>query len=232
MIGLSLFRILLRLREVYMGSFLVENESSFKKFYSTVVVSGVSSYDYVFNLLNSKSIDTFNRVVYFFAQCSHESSGFTCMSENLNYSANGLLKHFPKYFKTLDFAEAYASKKDRDVYIANRVYANRMGNGDELSGDGYRYRGRGYIQLTGKDNYTRFAKYMGMGLDEVVKHLETVEGAFDSAVWYWSVNRLNHFCDAEDFKGLTKAINGGYNGLEDRIRILNRYIDLFNSILG
>lgn len=215
-----------------MSSFLVENEFAFKKFYNLLVKDGVTSYDFVFNLLESKSINTFNRVVYFFAQCSHESAGFSRRVENLKYSVDGLLKIFPKYFKTREFAEAYVNKKDRDVYIANRVYASRLGNGDELSGDGYRYRGRGYIQLTGKDNYTRFASYLGRSLEDVVDYASTVEGAFESAVWYWSVNSLNRFCDSEDFKGLTRAINGGLNGLDDRLSLKDRYSGLLSDLIN
>lgn len=215
-----------------MSSFLVENEFAFKKFYNLLVKDGVTSYDFVFNLLESKSINTFNRVVYFFAQCSHESAGFSRRVENLKYSVDGLLKTFPKYFKTREFAEAYVNKKDRDVYIANRVYAGRLGNGDELSGDGYRYRGRGFIQLTGKDNYTRFASYLGRSLDDVVDYVSTVEGAFESAVWFWSVNSLNHFCDSEDFKGLTRAINGGLNGLDDRLSLKDKYSGLLSDLIN
>lgn len=215
-----------------MSSFLVENEFAFKRFYSLLVKNGIASYDFVYSLLESKSINTFNRVVCFFAQCSHESAGFSRVVENLNYSVDGLLRVFPRYFKTREFAEAYVSKKDRDVYIANRVYANRLGNGDELSGDGFRYRGRGYIQLTGKDNYKRFASYLGRSLDDdFVDYVSTVEGAFESAVWFWSVNDLNRFCDSNDFEGLTRAINGGLNGLDDRLSLRDKYAGLLSVLV-
>jgi putative chitinase len=147
------------------------------------------------------------------AQCAHESGNFVFIRENLNYKAASLQKTFAKYFPTAELAQQYANKPER---IANRVYASRMGNGPEASGDGYRYCGRGLIQLTGKDNYTFFAGSLGITVEEASEYLATFEGAAQSACWFWEQNNLNRFADANDVKGLTKAINGGYIGLSDR----------------
>lgn len=153
------------------------------------------------------------RVAGFLAQLAHESGGFTATIENLNYSADGLRKTFPRYFPTLEIAQQYARQPQK---IANRVYSNRMKNGDEASGDGYKFRGRGLIQLTGRDNYTRFAEALEMSLEDTIAYLETPNGATASAGWFWDNNKLNQFCDRDDFITLTKRINGGTNGLEDR----------------
>ena len=159
-------------------------------------------------------INTVNRAAGFLAQCGHESNGFTVLKENLNYSAEGLNKIFHKYFPTVADATPYARKPEK---IANKVYANRMGNGDEHSGDGYRYCGRGLIQLTGKDNYSWFAASLEISPEEASAYLETFEGAAQSACWFWETNNLNVEADAGDIKKMTKKINGGYIGLEDRI---------------
>lgn len=158
-------------------------------------------------------ITTVNRAAGFLAQCGHESAGFTVLKENLNYSAEGLNKIFKKYFPTLESAQPYARNPEK---IANKVYANRMSNGPESSGDGYKFRGRGAIQLTGRDNYTQFANAVGMSLDEAVADLETLDGAIESACWFWKKNGLNAICDRDDIVTMTKKINGGTIGLEDR----------------
>ena len=165
-------------------------------------------------LLPDYDITTPARVAAFVAQCAHESADFVFIKENLNYRAATLTKVFPKYFPNAAAAASYAGRPEK---IANRVYANRMGNGDEASGDGYRYCGRGLIQLTGKDNYTFFAGSMEIPVEEASEYLATFEGAAQSACWFWETNNLNRFADAGDIKGLTRAINGGYIGLEDRI---------------
>lgn len=158
-------------------------------------------------------INTPSRLACFLAQTAHESGGFKAIRENLNYSAQSLTRVFPKYFNA-----ALAAKYERKPeMIANRVYANRMGNGSEESGDGFTYRGRGLIQLTGKNNYTRFAADFGMTLDEAVEYLETYDGAAMSAGWFWDANKLNDIADREDMLLLTKRINGGTIGLQDRI---------------
>lgn len=153
------------------------------------------------------------RLAGFLAQVAHESGGFNFVKENLNYSADGLRKIFPKYFPTQELANEYARKPEK---IANRVYANRMKNGDESSGDGYRFCGRGLIQLTGRDNYTRFAEALDLNIEDTIKYLETPNGAVASAGWFWDNNKLNDICDRGDFVLLTKRINGGTIGLEDR----------------
>jgi putative chitinase len=166
-------------------------------------------------LLPDYDINSPQRIAAFIAQCSHESGGFTALKENLNYRAVTLRKIFPKYFPTDDLANAFAGKPEM---IANRVYASRMGNGDEASGDGFRYCGRGLIQLTGKSNYQSFADSLEMNVEDVPDYLSTFEGAAQTACWFWESNNLNRFADSGDIKGLTKAINGGYIGLEDRIQ--------------
>jgi putative chitinase len=159
-------------------------------------------------------INTPQRVAAFLAQVAHESGGFNAVKENLNYSAKGLMGTFKKYFPTEDLAKQYERQPEK---IANKVYANRMGNGDEASGDGARFCGRGLIQLTGKQNYTRFAADLGVTLEECVAYLETPAGAVSSAGWFWDSNNLNAISDRGDMKLLTKRINGGHIGLEDRI---------------
>jgi putative chitinase len=153
------------------------------------------------------------RIAGFLAQIAHESGGFNFVKENLNYSADGLRKIFPKYFPTDELAKQYARQPEK---IANRVYANRMSNGDEASGDGFRFRGRGLIQLTGRANYTKFAEDLGMSIEDTINYLETPNGAVASAGWFWDNNKLNQYCDKNDFITLTKRINGGTIGLQDR----------------
>ena len=120
---------------------------------------------------------------------------------------------FPKYFKSLSEAQSFEKQPEK---IANRVYGGRMGNGPEASGEGFKFRGRGYIQLTGKDNYTAFSKSVNKTIDEAVAYLETTDGAIESACWYWNSRNLNATCDAKDIVAMTKKINGGTIGLEDR----------------
>lgn len=164
-------------------------------------------------ILPKYGINTAERVAAFLAQCGHESIDFTVLQENLNYSTKGLGATFSKYFPTVELADGYARKPEK---IASRVYANRMGNGDEASKDGWKYRGRGAIQLTGKDNYTAFSKTIGKTLDETVAYCETLNGAIESACWFWNKNNLNAIADKKDILTLTKRINGGTIGLADR----------------
>lgn len=153
------------------------------------------------------------RLAGFLAQVAHESGGFNAVKENLNYSAKGLMTIFKKYFPTEELAKQYEKQPAK---IANRVYGNRMGNGPEESGDGFKFCGRGLIQLTGKQNYTKFAADLGISVDETVAYLETPNGAVSSAGWFWDNNNLNQYCDKGDFVTLTKRINGGTIGIEDR----------------
>jgi putative chitinase len=169
-------------------------------------------------LLPDYEINTPQRIAAFIAQCAHESGEFTALKENLNYRAVTLRKIFPKYFPTDEIANQYANLPNKQEAIANKVYANRMGNGDEASGDGFRYCGRGLIQLTGKDNYSWFAASIGIRPDEASEYLQTFEGAAQSACWFWESNNLNAFADAGDILTMTKRINGGTIGLDDRIK--------------
>ena len=166
-------------------------------------------------------INTPNRVAAFIAQCSHESGGFKFLKENLNYRAASLRRVFPRYFPDDNTANYYASLPNKQEAIANRVYANRMGNGDEASGDGWRFCGRGLIQLTGRSNYSNFAISIATPVEEIPTYLETFEGAVQSACWFWESNRLNQWADNGDIKELTRRINGGYIGLDDRIKHYN-----------
>ncbi len=169
-------------------------------------------------LLPDYEINTPQRIAAFVAQCAHESGGFTVLKENLNYKPATLRKLFSKYFPTDELAQQYASRPDKQQAIANRIYANRMGNGPEESGDGYRFCGRGLIQLTGRDNYAWFSASLGIDVNEGSEYLETFEGAAQSACWFWETNKLNQWADKGDILTLTKRINGGTIGLEDRIK--------------
>jgi putative chitinase len=172
-------------------------------------------YEALSQLLPDYEIDTPQRVAAFIAQCAHESGGFRMLKENLNYRAVTLRKIFPKYFPTDELAAQYAGKPE---LIANKVYGSRMGNGDEASGDGFRYCGRGLIQLTGKNNYTAFAESIETPVEEIPEFLGTFEGAVQSACWFWESNNLNQWADKGDILTLTKRINGGTIGLDDRIK--------------
>jgi putative chitinase len=163
-------------------------------------------------------INTPQRMAAFIAQCAHESGGFMVLTENLNYRWQSLRKIFPKYFPDDAIAQDYASRPNKQEAIANRIYASRMGNGPEESGDGYRYRGRGLIQLTGRSNYTWFAASLEISPEEATEYLTTFEGAAQSACWFWETNKLNQWADKGDILTLTKRINGGTIGLDDRIK--------------
>jgi putative chitinase len=179
------------------------------------------------NVFPTYDINTPQRVAAFLAQCGHESGGWTLFEENLYYSAQGLCGTFKKYFPTIESATPYARQPEK---IANRVYANRMGNGSEESGDGYKYRGRGPIQLTGKANYTKFAQEMFDDWQNVIDNPDWVTADRDfalmSAIWFWNTNKLNVQADSGDIKLMTKKINGGYIGLDDRIKHYNECINL------
>ena len=164
-------------------------------------------------ILPRYDITTPRRVAGFLAQCGHECVDFNTLKENLNYSADGLHKVFPKRFPTIESAQPYNRQPEK---IANKIYSDRMGNGNEASGEGYKFRGRGAIQLTGKDNYSRFAESIGKDLDEVVAYCDTLEGAIESACWFWATHNLNAKADENDVTGSTKVINGGTLGLDDR----------------
>jgi putative chitinase len=178
-------------------------------------------YNALIAILPEYEIETPLRVAAFLAQCAHESGNFRFIKENLNYRWQSLRKVFPKYFPNDEIAQRYAAMPNRQEAIANRIYANRMGNGPEESGDGYRYCGRGLIQLTGKNNYTNYAMSLEIDVEEAVEHLKTFEGCVQSAAWFWDENKLNQFADKKDIITLSKRINGGTIGLEDRIKHYN-----------
>jgi putative chitinase len=178
-------------------------------------------------ILPEYEINTPERVAAFVAQCAHESGGFKFLKENLNYKAPSLRKVFPKYFTDDATANQYANHPNKQEAIASRIYANRMGNGDEASGDGFKYLGRGLIQLTGKNNYTIFAASIDTPLEDIPEYLQTFEGAVQSACWFWEQNNLNQWADKGDILTLTKRINGGTIGLEDRIKHYNHAVHLF-----
>ncbi len=158
-------------------------------------------------------IDNERRMAAFLAQCAHESGLFAHVRENLNYSAQGLRGIWPKRFPTLAAAQPYHRNPEK---IANKVYADRMGNGSEASGDGWSYRGRGLIQLTGKSNYQACGEGLEYDVIADPDYLETTEGASRSAAWFWYSRNLNKWADLGDIKSMTKIINGGYHGLEER----------------
>jgi len=163
------------------------------------------------------------RAAHFFGQTSHETGNFTVFTENLNYSAQGLMRVFPKYFDQ-NTAKQHAGKPED---IANRVYGNRMGNGNIESGDGYRYRGRGALQLTGKDNYTRFSKWIGNDYIVAMPDLVTTKYAFDAAFFFFTHNKIWEICDRgiddDTITRVTRRVNGGTHGLQDRIEKTLRY---------
>ena len=169
-------------------------------------------YDVMSRALPDYDINTPKRVSAFLAQCMHESGGFVFLKENLNYQAATLSKVWPSKFPP-DVAGQYAHNQEK---IANRAYAGRMGNGPEESGDGWKFCGRGLIQLTGRNNYQAFADSIETPIDDIPAYLATFEGAVQSACWFWENNNLNQYADSGDILTMTKKINGGTLGLEDR----------------
>jgi predicted chitinase len=167
------------------------------------------------------------RLAHFFAQVLHESGCMRYDMENLNYSSDALRRVFGKYFRTKQQADAYARNPEK---IANRVYANRMGNGPESSGDGWRFRGRGLIQLTGRKNYTAFAAWIGD--DRVLDDpdLVSAEYAVHSAVFFWDRNDLNRLADRDDIVAVTRRVNGGENGLAHRRELLSKACSLIHML--
>lgn len=186
-----------------------------------------AAFKFMLQIVSKYNIDEPLRLAHFLAQLAHESGNFTAVVENLNYSSDGLLKTFPKYFKDKATADQYARNPQK---IGSRVYANRMGNGDEASGDGFKFRGRGYLQLTGKNNYKAFSAFIGQ---DCVADPTLVANKYpmDSAVWFFDVNKIWDICDkgaGEDVvKAVTRKVNGGLNGIDDRLKKFN----LYNSLL-
>lgn len=169
------------------------------------------------------NINTLDRVAAFLSECSFESVGFTVLQENLNYSSQGLLKTFSKYFNSLPLANAYARQPQK---IANHVYANRLGNGTEASGDGWRFRGRGIIQITGRENYSHFS-IDTFGDNRVVLNpdmLLTIENAVQSACWFWTKHNLNTYADKKDILSISHIVNGGNNGEQERLDLYKKAV--------
>lgn len=182
-------------------------------------------YQALCNELPKYEITTPLRVAAFMAQTAHESGNYTAMKENLNYQAKSLTAIWPKRFPP-DIAEQYQHHPEQ---IANRAYCDRMGNGSEDSGDGWTFHGRGLIQLTGRSLYEQFAKEIGKGLEETVDYCETPDGAVESACFFWEHHNCNHYADIQDMKMLTKVINGGYLGLDDRMSRYQHALQVFGS---
>ena len=179
--------------------------------------------DPINKVIEEFEINTPNRLSMFLAQIGHESAGLTRLHENLNYKAARLTQIFPKYFRDVD-PDEYANNPEK---IANRVYCNRMGNGDERSGDGYRFRGRGAVQLTGRSNYVACGEDLEVDLVANPDYLETPEGAIRSAAWFWDQHDLNDWADKKDVMTVTKKINGGTIGLEERKELFEEALTIF-----
>ena len=177
-------------------------------------------------VMDKFQINTPLRLAHFLSQCGHESGGFKHTNENLNYSADGLKKIFPKYFAQAGLAESYARQPEK---IASRVYGGRMGNGDESTKEGFKFRGRGYIQLTGKSNYSEFDKFVN---EDILANPDLVATQYPllSAAWFFHKNGLNAIADkgADDatVTAVTKRVNGGTIGLPDRIKHFKEYYSL------
>lgn len=200
--------------------------------------------DYFKLVFKSYAINTPERIAAFLSQVGHESAGLSKLEENLSYSAEGLANTWPnRYAKKLQngsyaknsvgryLPNTVALKLNRKpVGIANHCYADRMGNGNEASGDGWRYRGRGLKQLTGKDNYRRFSEYSGIDFVNKPELIQEKGYAIISACWFWEANKLSTYADNSDIKGLTKAINGGYNGYDIRLMLFKRALVEINKL--
>ena len=171
-------------------------------------------------------INTPERQAAFIGQCAHESMNFTKLEENMNYSAEGLMKTWPSRFPTLESAKPYHRNPEK---IANKVYAGRMGNGPEETGEGWLYHGRGLIQLTGKDNYTLAGDALNMDFIHSPDYVLVPKYAALTAGWYWNKRGLNKEADAKDFTGMTKKINGGVIGLADRVAHINTALGVLTA---
>lgn len=168
-------------------------------------------------------------LAHFLAQTDHESCNFTKFKESENYRYKTAKIVFKKYIALIESKQNELKDNDNDFipqpYFFNVVYSNRMGNNNE---EGYKFRGRGLIQLTGKYNYQQFAKYKNMELEQVIKYLETEDGIIESSIWFWNINNLNELAIKNDINGITKKINGGLNGINERIKLLDKYKKIIN----
>ena len=172
------------------------------------------------------AIDSPFRIAGFLSNTAHESGGFKFVRENLNYSVASLMRVWPSRFPTVEIAQRYAMNPEK---IANRAYADRMGNGDESSGDGWKFIGRGLIQLTGKNNYVAYSLACDNEALQKPEIVEQPKYAAESAGWFWDVNRLNSLADAQDVQGMCRRINGGLNGLDDRQMKYSQVMAYFNE---
>mgnify|MGYP001565214634 CR=1 FL=1 len=191
-----------------------------------LVADGIIGINTLFKIKEVFKIKTNEELAHFMGQCHHESGGFSVDTENLNYSADGLMKVFPKYFPTKILAMSY---QRNPVKIANKVYSNRMGNDSEASGNGYLYRGRGAIQLTGKSNYKAFADYIGNKEIITKPELVATDYFFESALYFFNKNNIFSLCkvvDTDHITKVTKKINGGINGLLDRQELTRKYYNI------
>lgn len=183
----------------------------------------------IYEVSNKFEMNTSLRMAHFLSQVGHESGNFRSLFENLNYSAQGLKKTFAKYFKQPGLAESYARKPE---LIASRVYASRMGNGSEGTREGWKFRGRGYLQLTGKNNYKAFGEFIG---EDIVNNPDLVATKYPliSAAWFFHINGINRISDRgsdeDTIRRVTRAVNGGYNGLDDRRKYFKKYYDLLDD---
>jgi len=182
-------------------------------------------YNALSQALPDYDINTPQRIAAFLAQCGHESGGFTAIKENLNYQAASLCRVWPHYFNAGN-SNDYAHNQEK---IANRAYANRMGNGPEESGDGWKFCGRGLIQLTGRNNYQAFADSLQISIDDASEYLKTFEGCVQSACWFWEANNLNQYADSGDLLTKTKRINGGTLGLDDRTDRYHKALEILGA---
>jgi putative chitinase len=183
-------------------------------------------YEVFCQVLPDYDITTLNRVCSFIAQTAHESGNFRIIRENLNYRPETLVRQWPSHFPDMATAQRYAHNPQA---IANRAYANKMGNGDEASGDGWRFCGRGLIQLTGRDNYQGFADSIETDINEIPDYLATFEGSVQGACWFWELRDLNPLADVENIVAITERINGGHIGLEERIKNYKLAMQVFGG---
>jgi putative chitinase len=183
-------------------------------------------YEALVKVLPDYDLTTVPRVASFLGETYVESAGYTAIQENLNYRPETLMKTWPSHFPTEEIATQYGHHPEQ---IANRAYAGRMGNGDEASGDGWKFCGRGLIQLTGRANYSKFAESLSMNVDDVPDFLQTFEGCVQSACWFWEANNLNQYADANAIDHESRIINGGTLGLQERRAAYERAVQILQS---
>lgn len=206
---------------------MIYDDRILKRVFSNVFPSNPDKNEWISSLaevLPDYEVNNEFRIAAFIAQCGHETAGFTRLSENLNYSSkHRILIIFGNRINDPTDVEELVNNPEK---LANVIYGNRMGNGPPYSGDGWLFRGRGCLHLTGRENYQRFADAVGLSLNAAIRYVETRDGAVESACWYWNDRKLNAFADSGDFNKLTRAINGGLNGINERRDIYNKALNL------